>query len=201
MHSIARRFPIHSPITHGTNSVNSELISQGKFLRLVRRGRWEIAERVLANGVVVVVPQLSDGRWLLIEQYREAVSSSCVEFPAGLSGDSADDADELLTVAAMRELEEETGYAAKQIFLLGRAAPSPGLTSETMTFFGACDLTQVSDGGGVGNERIIVHLIHDTQIDRWLENKAGEAIVSAMVYAGLYLARSRPPKTTSTTNS
>lgn len=171
--------------------MESELIGQGKFLRLVKSGRWEFAERIQANGVVVVVPRLSDGRWLLIEQRREPVRSTCIEFPAGLSGDSFEDANEPLANAAMRELVEETGYEATSISFLGRAAPTPGLTSEVMSYFYAEGLKQVGLGGGVGSEQITTHLVPDTEIDRWLLGKSKEALVSGMVYSGLYLARSR----------
>ena len=175
--------------------METELIGEGKFIRLVRLGKWEFAERTKANGVVVVVPQLSDGRWLLIEQRREAVRSSCIEFPAGLSGDSTEKPDEMLETAALRELVEETGYEATEITLLGRAAPTPGLTSEIMTFFSASGLKQVSSGGGVGGEQIATHLVEDSKIDEWLKNRSKDSIVSAMVYSGLYLARTRLTRT------
>lgn len=165
------------------------ILARGKFLNLVQRGRWEFAEREQASGVVVIVPRLADGRWMLIEQYREPVAGRCIEFPAGLAGDSPEDAGEELASAAARELEEETGYRADKLDWLGRAAPTPGLTSEVMTFFAAVGLTQVTEGGGVGEEQIITHLIADEEIDRWLVVQSQTATISAMVYGGLYLMR------------
>jgi ADP-ribose pyrophosphatase len=169
--------------------MEKRLIAEGKFLRLVTVGRWEVAERVRANGVVIVVPRLDDGRWVLIEQTRPAVGGRSIEFPAGLSGDSIEDADELLSSAAIRELMEETGYQASDIYALGTASSSPGVTSEIMTFFLATGLTKVTSGGGVGTEDIITHLVADDEIDGWLKERPKEALVSAMVLCGLFLAR------------
>lgn len=165
------------------------IIGEGRFLRLVKVGRWEVAERTKANGVVVIVPRLDDGRWLIIEQTRFPIGGVSIEFPAGLSGDSDDVATEPLEQAAARELMEETGYLASSVRTIGRSAPSPGLTSEIMTFFYASGLEQKSDGGGIGEENIKTHLIPDAEIDAWLQIQSTRATVSAMVYSGLYLAR------------
>ncbi len=56
--------------------------------------------------MVVIVPKAEDGRWLLIEQRREPEASNCIEFPAGLAGDSDQFAGEPLVEAARRELLE-----------------------------------------------------------------------------------------------
>lgn len=164
-------------------------IAQGKFLRLVRKGRWEFAERTNVNGIVVIVPFLNDGRLLFIEQFRPPVDAICIEFPAGLSGDSTDAADEALTSAASRELVEETGYEAEKLRLLGTAAPTAGLTSETMTYFAAYGLTKVGKGGGVEHENIKTHLVAPGDVRKWLAKQAKRATISATVYAGLYLTQ------------
>jgi ADP-ribose pyrophosphatase len=166
-----------------------ETLAEGQFLRLVRRGRWEYAERKGVNGIVVIVPFLDDGRLLLIEQFRAPVDAICIEFPAGLSGDSVGAADELLTTAAGRELIEETGYAAAEFQLLGTAVPTAGLTSETMTYFAAHGLRRVAAGGGVDHEQIVTHLVPAAEVRTWLAEQSRRAVVSATVYAGLYLAR------------
>jgi len=169
--------------------MNRETIGEGKFLRLVRARGWEFAERKNVNGIVVIVPFLSDGRLLFIEQFRPPVNAVCIEFPAGLSGDSTDAADEALTVAASRELVEETGYEAAELRLLATAAPTAGLTSETMTYFAAYGLTKVGAGGGVEHERITTHLVAPADAREWLTEQSKRAIVSATVYAGLYLTQ------------
>ncbi len=171
--------------------MTKQILARGKFLNLMISDGWEFAERSQSSGVVVIVPRLADGRWLFIEQYREPVSSVSIEFPAGLAGDSPEDADESLSTAASRELLEETGFRANHMQLLGRAAPTAGLTSEIMTFFLATQLVREHAGGGVGSEQIITHMIEDQHVDQWLVEKSHSLLISSMVYSGLYLARSR----------
>src|SRR4029078_3246763 len=93
------------------------------FLRLVKAGRWEYCERTRANGIVVIVPLIDPGQAVFVEQYRPPVKANCIEFPAGLSGDLAEAANESLATAARRELLEETGFAAEEMQYCGRAAP------------------------------------------------------------------------------
>ncbi len=167
--------------------MEDETIGQGKFLRLVRAGHWEYAERTHASGIVVIVPVTDDGQLVFVEQYRPPVKSNCIEFPAGLAGDLADAADESLVTAARRELLEETGYEATEIHFLAQAAPSAGLTSEIMSYFAARGLRRVGAGGGVENEQITTHLVPHSEARAWLAEQAQRAVVSATAYSGLYL--------------
>jgi len=56
--------------------------------------------------LVLVVPFTSDGKFVLVQQYRHGINSIDYQFPAGAS--SKKDVDSEAT--ARRELEEETGY-------------------------------------------------------------------------------------------
>lgn len=129
---------------------------RGRFLEVRTRGRWEYAART--GGIhAAVVLAVDDGHVLLIDQYRVPLGRRCLELPAGLVGDGG--AAEEATVAAARELEEETGYCAGRIDSLGDYYSSPGMTSESFTLVRASDLTRVSDGGGEGDEDIVVHRV------------------------------------------
>ena len=66
-------------------------------------------EVITHPGSVVVLPVLSDGRILLIQQYRHATRQYLWELVAGRI-----DAGETPQAAAARELIEETGYRAKR---------------------------------------------------------------------------------------
>ena len=167
--------------------MQTEVIAQGKFLQLVKTGRWEFVERKGVNGVVVIVPFLDDGRVLFIEQFRPPVNATCIAFPAGLSGDLADAADESLSAAARRELLEETGFTAHDFEYLGSSVASAGLTSKNAAYFVARGLHRVAAGGGVDNEKITTHLVCREEVRGWLAEQARRAVVSATVYAGLYL--------------
>jgi ADP-ribose pyrophosphatase len=166
-----------------------ETIGQGKFLRLVRRGRWEFAERARASGIVVIVPITDSDELLFVEQFRAPLNSSCIEFPAGLAGDLAGASDESLETAARRELLEETGYEAEEVKYLGDGAPSAGLTSEVMSYFEARGLHRVTAGGGVGGENISIKIVPARAVRSWLQEQAGRATISMMVYSGLYLTQ------------
>ncbi|MCZ4237981.1 NUDIX hydrolase, partial [Staphylococcus equorum] len=61
--------------------------------------------------------------------------------------------------AAARELEEETGYRAAPIEVIGEFASSPGMVSEPFTLVRARGLEQIPAGGGVEGEDIIGHRV------------------------------------------
>jgi ADP-ribose pyrophosphatase len=81
----------------------------------------------------------------------------CLELPAGLIGDDHD-GDTALD-AARRELEEETGYRAAHVEDLGYFHSSPGMVTEGFTLVRATGLTKVGEGGGIGDEEIVVHRV------------------------------------------
>jgi len=163
------------------------VLGTGRFLRLVRENGWEWAERTNASGVVVVVAVTPQGRLLLVEQHRPPVGGAVIELPAGLAGDVAGQRDEALATAAVRELEEETGWRAEQMHRLTEGPVSAGLTSEVITLFRAADLRRVGPGGGDASEDITVHEIPLDTVDRWLAERS-EAGVSCdpKIYAALY---------------
>jgi ADP-ribose pyrophosphatase len=80
-----------------------------------------------------------------------------LELPAGLVGDEEEG--EAVVTAAIRELEEETGYRAERMVELGRFHASPGMSSEGFTLLRAENLTRVGPGGGVAGEDIRVHRV------------------------------------------
>jgi ADP-ribose pyrophosphatase len=81
------------------------------------------------------MPQLADGRLILIAQYRFAVGETLLEFPAGTL-----EPDEAPLECARRELIEETGYRADHWHALGVIYPSPGYCDEQQHLFVASGL-------------------------------------------------------------
>jgi len=122
-----------------------------------------------------------------VEQYREPLQGRVIELPAGLVGDEPGTELENKQTAAERELEEETGYQAKNWSAVHHGPSSAGLSSETVQFFLATELNQTGPGGGCDGEDIIVHSVGLDQIHKWLDQKIyDEYWVDPKVYAGLY---------------
>lgn len=170
-----------------TTDKNNEVVYEGRFLQIAKRGRWEYVTRVGATGVVAVVALHGDGRVVLVEQHRPPVNGSVIELPAGLAGDT-DDQESLLT-AAQRELEEETGYSAASWRCLFTGCSSAGLTDEVLTYFLATDLKKTGAGGGVEGETIKVHEVATDGLMRWIEEQVHAGLqIDAKLLAGVYAA-------------
>jgi len=162
-------------------------IGEGKYLRLLKRGRWEFVERVNATGVVAMVAVTREGEIVLVEQHRPAVKRRVLELPAGLVGDVGGDRDEKR--AARRELREETGFRAHRVEPVVAIPSSAGLTDETTVLYRCTGLRRVGEGGGIDGENIKVHLVPVEKAAAWLARRVKRgALVDAKVYAGLYYA-------------
>jgi ADP-ribose pyrophosphatase len=81
---------------------------------------------------------------------------------------------EEIAEAAIRELEEETGYRARRMVDLGRFHASPGMSSEGFNLLRAEGLTRVGEGGGVENEDIQVHRVKLEDVAEFVEAKRCE---------------------------
>jgi nicotinamidase/pyrazinamidase len=167
-----------------------ELLGEGKWLRLIRRGRWEYAQRVVGATAAVIVAVTAAGELILIEQPRPAIGGRVIELPAGLIGDVAGSEDEAPELAAARELEEETGYRPARLERVAEGPSTAGLSDERLIFYVAHGLERVSDGGGDEHEDITVHLVPLAEVEAWLAQRERAGItLDVKVWAGLYFAR------------
>jgi ADP-ribose pyrophosphatase len=133
-----------------------ETVWEGKYLAVKKEDRWEYVSRTRGVQAAVILA-VEDGHVLLVEQYRVPLGRNCLELPAGLVGDDVEG--EAAGTAAIRELEEETGYRAARVTDLGLYYSSPGMASEGFTLLRAEGLTKVGEGGGVEGEDIVVHRV------------------------------------------
>lgn len=172
-----------------------ELIYEGPFLRMLRRGRWEYVERTTGRGLAVMVIALTPaGELLLIEQYRVPLQARAVELPAGLVGDL--DGADTLVAAAGRELIEETGWSADHLEVLVTGPTSAGMSNERIAYVRATGLRRVGDGGGVDGEDITVHAVPLDEVPAWLQARAADGCeIDLKLWGGLWLARHQPDGT------
>ncbi|MCF2513630.1 NUDIX hydrolase [Sphingomonas sp. G124] len=144
---------------------------EGKYIRVVREGTWEYVERCGGVHAVVILAK-HDGKVVLVEQYRVPLGRQCIELPAGLVGD--EDPDAGVEDTAIKELEEETGFTAERIEVLGEFFSSPGMVGEGFTLVRAHELTRIGDGGGNEHEDIVVHFVPRSEIADFVSRKRAE---------------------------
>jgi ADP-ribose pyrophosphatase len=159
---------------------------QGRFITAKQRGRWEYVSRsrniraavILAIDEAPGIDGFGEPHVILVEQYRVPLGRTCLELPAGLVGDEESGHGENTLAAAQREFEEETGYRADHWQDLGEYFSSPGMVSESFTLLRASGLTRVSEGGGTGDEDIVVHRVPLARIGETISEfrAAGTAI-------------------------
>jgi 8-oxo-dGTP pyrophosphatase MutT (NUDIX family) len=89
--------------------------------------RFSLIECVDWVNVIALTP---DDRVVLVRQYRAGTDAICLEIPGGMV-----DEGETPLEAAVRELEEETGYTAREWRLLGSVSPNPAIQSNRLHSF------------------------------------------------------------------
>lgn len=144
---------------------------EGRYIAAKRRGKWEYVSRT-RNVHAAVILAFDAGHVLLVEQYRVPLGCNCLELPAGLVGDDIEG--EAADSAAIRELEEETGYRATRMVDLGRYCSSPGMVSESFTLLRAEGLRRVGAGGGIDGEDIVVHRVPVEDVHLFVAEKRAE---------------------------
>src|SRR5579859_4102111 len=130
----------------------TDILAEGRFLRLLRRNNWEYAERRRSVGAVFIAAVTDDRRLVLIIEDRIPVRARVVAFPAGLVGDEARYEGEPPVAAVRRELIEEAGYDAASVEFLTRGPTSAGMIDELIDLVLATGLRRVGPGGGTAEE-------------------------------------------------
>lgn len=106
------------------------------------------------DGAAAVVAVDTDGKLLMVRQYRNALDRFTLELPAG----KLDDPEEPTLECAKRELEEETGYRAGKMEYLLTVNTTVAFCNEKIDLYLATDLTKTEQ-----------HLDPDEEInvERW----------------------------------
>lgn len=125
----------------GAKVESTTLIHKGRVFRLERErlslenGNTVDLDIIRHPGAAAIVPLKDPRTILLIKQYRRAAGGYIWEIPAGTLNKGEEP-----MACAHRELEEETGYAAKRMDLMGEIVPVPGYSDERIKIFLAWDL-------------------------------------------------------------
>ena len=118
-------------------TLSSEEIFDGKVVHLYRdtvelpNGKESIREVIRHIGAVAIVPITDDGKVVVERQFRYPLNQVITEIPAG----KLDSKEEDRLSAAKRELEEETGYLAKEWIELGDFVPTVAYCDERITLY------------------------------------------------------------------
>jgi ADP-ribose pyrophosphatase len=149
-----------------------ETMWEGKYIVAKKQGTWEYVGRARGIEAAVILAVDDEDHVLLVDQFRMPLGRRCLELPAGLIGDEV--AGEDVTVAAARELEEETGYRPGRIEAVGSFNSSPGMVTEGFTLMRATELVKTGEGGGVDGEDITVHRVPLAEVEGFIAAKRAE---------------------------
>ena len=122
--------------------VRSERIFEGRIINVkvdtvtVQNGHETTRELVEHPGGVGIVAVTPDDRVCMVRQYRRPFDEITFEIPAGKLNWGEDPYE-----CAVRELREETGFAAHSFQYLGAHYPTPGFCNERIHIYLATGLT------------------------------------------------------------
>lgn len=115
-------------------------------------GKISKRELVFHKGAVCVLALTSDGKMILVKQYRKAIERTIYEIPAGKLELGEEDT---LEDAALRELEEETGYSSDKLTLLADFYSAIGFCNERIRLYLADNLIKVENPRPMDEDEVI----------------------------------------------
>jgi ADP-ribose pyrophosphatase len=124
------------------HTLTSTVAYAGSFLHVLRDtvkmpdGAITTREFIRHPGAVLIAPMTEDGKLVMERQYRHPLAKVFLEFPAGKI-----DAGEAPEACALRELREETGYAAQELAYLGAIHNAIAYSDEVIHLYAARGLT------------------------------------------------------------
>ena len=121
--------------------LNRELRYQGTILKIYQdtvlanghEAHWDFIHH---DGAAAVLPVTSEGKILMVRQYRNALDRFTLEIPAG----KLDEPDEPKIECAYRELEEETGFRTENMEYLISVNTTVAFCDEAIDIFVARNL-------------------------------------------------------------
>jgi ADP-ribose pyrophosphatase len=145
-------------------------------------GNKSIREIVEHPGGAVVVCLFENNDILLVKQYRHPFGKEVIELPAGKL-----DLNEDPLHCAQRELQEETGYAAKSWKKLTSMLASPGFCNEVLHIFLAQDILESEKGQALEEGEATMQLVR-VSMSAAMEMIEKEEISDGKTIAGIMMA-------------
>ncbi len=141
-------------------------------------------EYIQHPGAGVAVPITAEGKFVLVKQYRFAISRYILEFPAGTLEENEDPADTI-----KRELEEETGFRGHTWQNLGSFFLCPGYSDEIIHAYLTTDLEKLEHPpSGDEDEEIEVVLCDRSELEQMFNTNNGDTLLDAKSVTAFYLA-------------
>ena len=160
------------------------------FFRL-RTDKCELPDgRVMPNYYVMefpdwvnIVPVTEDGQIVLVEQFRQAAATTCLEIPGGSIDPRLNEDPKR---AVLRELLEETGYVPDDLRLAGVHRPNPAMQNNRMhTYIGyGCRKVEEQDLDPFEDIRVVTKPIPEV-IEMVLNGAIDHSIVVASILYAL----------------
>jgi ADP-ribose pyrophosphatase len=166
-------------------TISEEYKFKGRVINLkvqqveLPNGKVAVREVVEHPGAVAIVAYLDSNTILMVEQFRKAIDRVILEIPAGKIEKGED-----VKLCGIRELEEETGYKAKNLEYLGEIVTAPGFTDEYIYLYKATELSK-GEVNRDDDEFINVKSYNIDSIKDMVKN--GEIIDGKTIAALLYL--------------
>ncbi len=169
--------------------IDSKKVFAGKLLHVysdsveLPNGHTSTREYIKHVGAACVVPVDEQGNVIIEKQYRYPFHAVLTEIPAG----KLDSKEEPHLQAALRELQEETGYTAENMIYLGEFYPTCAYSDEIIHMYLATGLSQgeqnLDDDEFVGLEKVpLTTLVEKIMNGEIKDGKTQTALLKAYLY-------------------
>jgi ADP-ribose pyrophosphatase len=171
--------------------LQSEKKYHGKIIDLridqleYQSGNRSIREIVEHPGGAVIICLFDNNDILLVKQYRHPFGNEVIELPAGKLDPNEDP-----LYCAQRELQEETGFAAKQWTKLTSTLTTPGFCNEVLHIFLAQEIIESEKGQALEEGESTIQLMR-IPIQAAIHMIEKEEIVDAKTIVGILMTARR----------